>query len=333
MAVQVVEFLVVHARRAAADALQVKPFDGLFGGDDLVIAVAPAEAEQVVAHRFRQIAHVAVGFDRQRAMALGKLCAIRPVDEGQVAIDRLWPAHRLDDLQLPRGIVQMVVPADDMRHAHVLIVHHHRQHIGRRAVGAQQDHVVEIFIGEGHVALDDVVHDGLAGLRRAQADDERFAVFLRSRRAIAPAAVVAYRLSGGALGLAHFVQFFCGGIAAIGFAFRQQLFRHLAMPPGARELINGLPIPVQTHPLQPVQDGGHGFRRGAFPVGILDAQEESPASVSGIEPVEQGGACAADMQKTGGRGREAEDGFLVFGHDEKAFGGRLAFSAVVTRGF
>src|SRR3546814_16467608 len=47
----------VEARGRSADAAQVEPFDRLFGRDDLVVAMTPAEATQVVAHGLRQEAH------------------------------------------------------------------------------------------------------------------------------------------------------------------------------------------------------------------------------------------------------------------------------------
>ena len=42
-------------------------------------------------------------------------------------------------------------------------------------------------------------------------------------------------------------------------------------------------------------------------VGVLDAQQEPAAVMAGIEPVEQRGAGAADMQIARGRGGEAGD--------------------------
>ena len=73
MAVEIVQLLVIHPRRALADGSKIEPLDRLCGGDDLVIAMAPAQPEQIVAHGLGQIAHVAIGLHRQRAMALGKL--------------------------------------------------------------------------------------------------------------------------------------------------------------------------------------------------------------------------------------------------------------------
>ena len=62
----------------------VEPGDGLLVGEDLVVAVAPAEPGQVVAHGLGQVAHVGELADRLGAVALGELGAVRPVDQRQV---------------------------------------------------------------------------------------------------------------------------------------------------------------------------------------------------------------------------------------------------------
>ena len=49
------------------------------------------------------------------------------------------PVERAVDLRLAEGVVQMVVAADHMGDAHVVVVDDDRQIVGRRAVGAQQD--------------------------------------------------------------------------------------------------------------------------------------------------------------------------------------------------
>ena len=75
------------------------------------------------------------------------------------------------DLHLARGVVQVIVAADDMGDAHVVIVDHHGQHVGGVAVGAQQHQVVELLVLPDHVALHLIVDHGFAGLRRLEADD------------------------------------------------------------------------------------------------------------------------------------------------------------------
>ena len=85
-----------------------------------------------------------------------------------MAVDRLRPAHRPDDRELAKGVVEMIVAADDMGDAHVVIVDHHGEHIGRAAVRAEQDEIVDLAILDRDPALDLVVDDRLALARRLQ---------------------------------------------------------------------------------------------------------------------------------------------------------------------
>ena len=173
MAVDVLELGVVEARRRSADGRQIERGDELLGGEELLVAVTPAEPREIVAQRRRQIAHGAVGVDAERAMALGELGAVRPMNERDMRHRRNVPAEGLIDLGLPRGVGQMIVAANDVRHAHVVIVDDDREHIGRVAVRAQEHEVVEVLVGERDLALHLVVDDRLALLAGAEADDGR----------------------------------------------------------------------------------------------------------------------------------------------------------------
>ena len=79
MAIQIVELGEVEARRRTANGVDVEPLDGLFGRDDLVVAMAPAEAEQIVAQRLRQISELAIRIDTERAVPFRQLCAVGAV--------------------------------------------------------------------------------------------------------------------------------------------------------------------------------------------------------------------------------------------------------------
>ena len=81
------------------------------------------------------------------------------------------PAERVVEDLLAGGVGQVVVAADDVGDAHVVVVDDHGEHVGRRAVGAQDDEIVEVAVGEGDAALDPVLDDRLAVLRRLDADD------------------------------------------------------------------------------------------------------------------------------------------------------------------
>ena len=72
------------------------------------------------------------------------------------------PAERLVDLRLARGIGEVVVAADDVRDVHVVVVDHDGEHVGRRAVGAQQHEIVEILVLPDDAALDLVLDHRLA---------------------------------------------------------------------------------------------------------------------------------------------------------------------------
>ena len=82
-------------------------------------------------------------------------------------------------------------------------------------------------------------------------------------------------------------------------AFRLEVRAEIAADPGAF-------IPVNIQPIQAVEDGVHGAGDEPFPVGVLDADDEAAAVVTGKEPVEKGGADVADMRVTGRAGRIAD---------------------------
>ncbi len=60
----------VETGRRAVDVGDVEPFDGLGVVEDFVVAVRPAKASQVVAHRFGQIAQLLIVADRLGAVTL-----------------------------------------------------------------------------------------------------------------------------------------------------------------------------------------------------------------------------------------------------------------------
>src|ERR1700685_59740 len=79
------------------------------------------------------------------------------------------------------------------------------------------------------------------------------------------------------------------------------------MPRRPGKLIDNLAVPADAEPVEPVEDGVDGGLRRALAVGVLDAQQHLAATAASIEPIEQSGAGAADMEKTGGRGGKTGD--------------------------
>ena len=72
MSVQIQQLGEVKTRGPLADMGNIKPFNRLFAGDDFIVAMSPAQAEEVVEQSFGQDAHlVTIGVHTQRAVPLG----------------------------------------------------------------------------------------------------------------------------------------------------------------------------------------------------------------------------------------------------------------------
>src|SRR5213078_3634338 len=80
----------------------------------------------------------------------------------------------------------------------------------------------------------------------------------------------------------------------------------LLVPGQARALEDGLFVPVEAEPGEAVEDDLGVFVGGTRLVGVFDAQQELPAFFAGEEPVEEGGAGPADVEKASRRRSEAD---------------------------
>ena len=78
------------------------------------------------------------------------------------------------------------------------------------------------------------------------------------------------------------------------------------MAVGAADLRDRALVAVELEPAQRVEDLLDVLGRRALAVGVLDAQDERPAGVPREEPVVERGARAADVQRAGRRGSEAD---------------------------
>jgi hypothetical protein len=170
MTVQILELDEIEPCRRASDRIETEPLDHLLGRHDLVVAVAPAEPDEIVAERRRQIAHGAIGIDPERAMTLGEFGTVRAMNQRHMCEDRRFPAERLVDLTLAGGVGEMIVAADDVGDGHVMVVDHHRQIISRRAVASEDHEIVEFLVGEHDAALHAILDHRLALARRLEAD-------------------------------------------------------------------------------------------------------------------------------------------------------------------
>src|SRR6185436_10570923 len=70
-------------------------------------------------------------------------------------------------------------------------------------------------------------------------------------------------------------------------------------------------VPVDAEPAEPVEDPFDHLVRRALDVRVLDAEDEDAAEPSRVQPVEERGARAADMQIPGRRWGEADADHVV----------------------
>ena len=215
------------------------------------------------------------------------------------------PAHRVINHALAKGIGQVVIAADHMGDAHIVIIHHHSMQIGGRAIAAQDDHVIQFAIGDAHFALHQIRHNSFTFKRRFDSDGEGLADLFCPGLTIPPAAVIPWWATFRRSAFAHFGQFFRRRPAAIGLTHRQQSLRDFAMSCLPLCLEDRRFIGRKPKPRQAIQDLINRFPGRAFPVRILDTQQVFPAVVARKKPVEQSGASPADMQITGGGRGEA----------------------------
>ena len=300
------ELFGVEGRGRLVHIGDVERGDHLGAREHLLVAMRPAEAHEVVEQRVGQVAVLLVLQHAHRAVALGELGAVRPEDHRHMRVDRDLRAERGEHVHLSRRVVEMIVAADDMRDAHVGVVHHHAEVVGRRTVAARDHEVVELAVAEHHAPVHEVLHHHLALERVAEAD-HRIDAGPRVG-AVAPAAVVARLLLARHLLGAQLLELFLGAVAAVSLALGEPLRDHFLVAWEARRLEIRALVVREAEPLHALEDHPHRLVRRALTVGVLDAQDELAAVPAGVQPGKEGRADAADVQHAGrARGETGDD--------------------------
>ena len=106
---------------------------------------------------------------------------------------------------------------------------------------------------------------------------------------------------GGALGL----ELLVGLVGRVDRAGGLQRLDGRVVDRAALALALGPLVPVEAQPGEAAEDLRLALGRRALAVGVLEPEHEGAAGVAGDQPVEEGGARAADVEAAGGAGREA----------------------------
>ena len=278
--------------------------DQLGAREELLVAMRPAEACQIVDHGVGQVAEIAIGKDRGGAVTLGEPGPVEPEDQGNVGEAGRTRAERTIEEDLARGVRQMVVAADDVRDRHLGVVHDAAEDEEGRAVGADDDEIVQVDVLEDDAALHLVVDHGFALEGRAEAQ-HRSGPARRWRGEIPAGAVVGRPAAGGEGRPPARVELLGRAPAAVRPTGGEQCFgaRAVEVQPGA--LVDGSLVPVEMEPGEGVEDRLDRFGGRALRIGVLDAKDEASAVVSREEVVEERRAGAADVEVAAGTRREA----------------------------
>src|SRR6185437_13530827 len=212
---------------------------------------------------------------------------------------------------------------DHLGDAHVDVVDHHGEVVGRPAVGTEDHQVIQLAVGDLDAALDLVLEHYRAFGRVAEADHP-VGVLATGFFPITVVAVVARLLTRGHGGFAHRLDLVLALVGVVRLAGGNQLVGHLPVSLQPPRLVEGTLVGVEVEPVHRIQDRLHRLAGGALPIGILDAQDELAAAAARLQPAIQCGARAADVQETGGTGGEAG----AYGHEclQDMRGERMDFS-------
>lgn len=180
-------------------------------------------------------------------------------------------AEGLEELEVLGGVHEVVFAADDVGHFHGEVVDDVDEMEDVGAVAAFYDHVWGVrgvAVVDGDFAADEVVHgDGLA------------------LEAEAPCAVIFVESAGGE----EFLKILGVDVVALGL-----------LVGGAWAADFGAFIPVKAEPVHAFEDGFAGFFCVPGGVCVFDTEDEFAVVLTGVEPVEEGGAGAADVEVAGG---------------------------------
>ena len=349
LAVEPFEPLAVEDGAALVDGRQVEALDDLVDREDLLLGPGrPAEQRQVVDERFADEALGDVVGDRRLALALAHLRPVGIEDERQVGEARHRVAERPEEQDVLGRVREMVLAPDHVGHLHRRIVDDDREVVERRAVAAD-DHEIAAEVRDVDLdpSADDVVEGDHAG-PDPEADGRRTTLGLArgalvGRQRGTPADVAGW-LPGRFLGLAVGIELLGRAIAGIGLVLGEQAPGRLGIDREAKQLAVrgeraarrlagdlGTLVPAEPEPVQPVEDVLLERDRVAGLVGVLEAEHERAARVTGVEIVEQRRPGGADVERPGRARRDAHaDRGIGAGHGKHGSRSGAAAGRVVT---
>ena len=215
-------------------------------------------------------------------------------------------AQPLENQQVLEGVGQVVLPADDVGDPQVGVVHAGGQVVGRHPIRSQQRKVFH-FVGQLRLlAVDAVSEVQRTGVIGVWAAGHAVAQRKQLARGGPTVALLTRKFPHAGVRQPRALRARCftlGRVRRRKVAIRQAFFEDCV---GGRTVqrqplrLFVFLVPVEAQPAQPFEDGLHTGVGVAFHVGIVQPQHHDSIVVAGVEPVENEGAGAADVEKAGG---------------------------------
>ena len=161
----------------------------------------------------------------------------------------------------------MIVAAHNECDAHRDVVGHDGHVVDRRSVRAQDDEILDVFVGERDHTVDNVVPRRLA-IRNTKAYDEWHA------RGDTPRDFVRWQSIAASIVLERVAARFClttTSLDLIGRAPEQQSLRVRTMLREVRSLMDDRLVPGKAEPLESLEDGARARLGAARAIRVLDA--------------------------------------------------------------
>src|SRR6058998_2047185 len=102
------QLVTIEARGRGVDMLNIEPGDQLLAREHFVVAVSPTEPGEEVDHRLREESGISVLHHADRAVALRQLVPVVAQHRWYMRVHRELAAERLDQIDLPRRIVDVI---------------------------------------------------------------------------------------------------------------------------------------------------------------------------------------------------------------------------------
>ena len=283
LAVNPEKFVEIKVGIGAIDLRQIKLGDDFLNRQHLAVVLGrPAKQAKIIPHRLMQVALLLVIGNGGTDITLAHLGTVRIQDERDMCVMGSLCAEGLNQRQMLVRIGKVIFTADDMGHVHLDIIHHVDQMENGRAILAL-DHEIGLVGTIDLPVSADQIRDVDGCLGHAKAD-----------RAVG--------LVGLALGKKP-VDIFLVDFAPL--ALKVRPFIAFDTTVGLWALIR-----IHAEPFQTLKDDIDILRLVAGGIGILNAEDKSPAGVAGIKPVEEGSAGTANVKHPrGGGGKTDADGF------------------------